>query len=69
MLAITIKSDKPSNKTQMHQVAFKKDGEPSTRVSFAVEGNLTFKEAKNKMLAAARQFMRDGGFEKMVVMF
>lgn len=68
MQTITIKADE-TRKTSMHQVAFKKDGEPSTRVAFAVQGNLTIKEARAKMLAAARQFMRDGGFEKMVVLF
>lgn len=69
MQTITIKSGKKLNKTQMHQVAFKKDGEPSTRVAFAVQGDLTIKQAKEMMMAAARKFLSENGFEKMVVIF
>ena len=69
MQTITIESATPSRKSSMHQVSFKKDGQPSVRVAFAVQGDYTIRHAKEVMLDAARKFKREGGFEKMVVLF
>lgn len=54
---------------RIHQVAFKREFEPSIRVCFIVKGIVSIEEARKLMLTEAKKYMTDNNFDKFRVVF